>query len=96
LCIEGEILEAHPPRHQHYTALRGIPASHYSGEVGVNTAEMHTELMWTRFFEPRVPGAGQLLSTVFDIAIARIADRAIAQPWTQTGRRAHSLTPQGE
>lgn len=75
---DEEILEARPPHYQRYTAVRGIPVSHYCGEVHLNEVETGTELVWTGTFEPRIPGTGRLLAVLLRLAIATIASRAIA------------------
>lgn len=78
LSVDEEILEARQPHYQHYTALRGIPISHYSGEVRLNELDGVTEFVWSGTFEPRIPGTGRLLATLLGLAIAKIAERAIA------------------
>jgi uncharacterized protein YndB with AHSA1/START domain len=75
---DEEILEARPPHYQRYTAVRGIPASNYCGEVQLNEVEAGTKLIWTGTFEPRIPGTGWLLAVLLRLAIATIASRAIA------------------
>ena len=78
LSVDEEIIEARQPHYQHYTALRGIPVSHYSGEVRITEGNSGTEFVWSGTFEPRIPGTGRLLATLLGLAIAKIADRAIA------------------
>jgi uncharacterized protein YndB with AHSA1/START domain len=75
---DEEILEARPPHYQRYTAVRGIPVSHYCGEVHLNEVDGGTELVWSGTFEPRIPGTGRLLAVFLRLAIASIADHAIA------------------
>ena len=75
---DEEILEARRPHYQRYTAVRGIPASNYCGEVYLNEVEAGTELVWTGTFRPRIPGTGRVLAVLLRLAIATIADRAIA------------------
>ena len=75
---DEEILEARPPHYQRYTAVRGIPVSNYCGEVQLDELEAGTKLVWTGTFEPRIPGTGTVLALLLRLAIATIADRAIA------------------
>jgi uncharacterized protein YndB with AHSA1/START domain len=84
---DEEILEARPPHYQRYTAVRGIPVSHYHGEVYLNEVESGTELVWTGTFEPRIPGTGWLLAVLLRLVIATIASRpiAVAQQSTDCG-----------
>ena len=74
----GAVLEARPPHYQCYTAVRGIPVSHYRGEVHLDSVDGGTRLVWTGTFEPRIPGSGRLLATLLRLAIGAIATRAIA------------------
>jgi hypothetical protein len=78
LRVDEEILEARPPHYQCYTAVRGIPVSHYRGEVHLDSVDGGTRLVWTGTFEPRIPGSGRLLATLLRLAIGAIATRAIA------------------
>jgi hypothetical protein len=57
---------------------RWVPVSRYSGEVRLTEVDGATELLWTGTLEPRIPGTGRILATVLGLAIAKIADRAIA------------------
>ena len=75
---DEEILEARPPHYQRYTAVRGLPASNYCGEVQLDEVETGTKLIWTGTFEPRIPGTGWLLAALLRLAIGMIANRAIA------------------
>jgi Polyketide cyclase / dehydrase and lipid transport len=78
LRVDEEILEAQPPHYHCYTAVRGIPVSHYRGEVHLDSIDGGTRLVWTGTFEPRIPGSGRLLATLLRLAIGAIATRAIA------------------
>lgn len=78
LRVEEEILEARPPHYQRYTAVRGLPASKYRGEVQLDRVEGGTRLVWTGTLEPLIPGSGWLLATSLRLAIRAIATRAIA------------------
>jgi hypothetical protein len=78
LRVDEEILEARPPHYQRYTAVRGLPASHYRGEVHLDSVDSATRLVWTGTFEPRIPASGWLLATSLRLVIRAIVTRAIA------------------
>jgi len=78
LTVDKEILEATSPSYQRYTAVRGLPAYDYRGEVQIDEVDGRTHVVWTGEFKPRFPGTGPVLAKLLGYSIRRITDRLIA------------------
>jgi hypothetical protein len=69
--------------------VRGIPVSHYRGEVHLDSIDGCTKLVWTGTFAPRIPGSGWLLASLLRLTIGAIANRAIALAEQDAGPDRH-------